>query len=180
MGVYNFTKDVESWNINNSYSVGTTVEYDNKIYRANKDVPKNINIGFTEYWEELIENETIINSLTDLDSRVDALEQQVGLHHYSEEEHIIGTWIDDSDIYEKTWVLEEELTITPNTWTNTSIEVAEFGIDKIIGISVLNESGSCFNYISANTDQTYVQVLQTRNNNIAVQYITIQYTKTSE
>lgn len=39
-------------------------------------------------------------------------------HVYSTSEQVVGKWIDGKDIYEKTFVLPSEITLTPNSWNN--------------------------------------------------------------
>ena len=56
-------------------------------------------------------------------------------HHYSTSEHIVGTWIDGSTIYERTWT---GLSIATNTaWHSTGIDVS-FANRIISGTSIDN------------------------------------------
>ena len=106
--------------------------------------------------------------------------QGVPTHHYSTDEHIVGTYLGET-LYEKTWDFDSDITIPSSVWTDTTIKVSDYDIDKIVDIKATNSSGTGWNVFSANTDQTYVQLLQTRLNSgaITLRYLTLQYTKTS-
>lgn len=67
MGVYNITKDLDDWNIDSPYSIGTIVSYDGKMYKALKDVPVGVNLGFNEYWKEFSDGCDIAELLADVD-----------------------------------------------------------------------------------------------------------------
>lgn len=53
-------------------------------------------------------------------------------HKYSTEEHIIGQWIDGSDIYERTFVVND-----------ISVQNAEYDIDSTLCNNIIDVSGSC-------------------------------------
>lgn len=59
-----------------------------------------------------------------LEAAVTSLEEAAG---YSTTEHIVGTWIDDSNIYEKTVVLENVNYATANT-NYTVMEIPNLGV----------------------------------------------------
>ena len=104
----------------------------------------------------------------------------VPTHHYSTNEQVIGTWIDGKPLYQRTWDFGSNITINSNAWTNTTINVAGNSIKAIINSKATNDGGTNFNFIACNVDQTYVQVLQTRNVAIVVRYLTLEYTKTTD
>lgn len=99
---------------------------------------------------------------------------------YSTEEKMVGYWTDGKPLYQKTWDLGSDLLVNSNTWTDTSIRVSDFNIENIIHASGLNSGGSFFGFVASNRDQTYVQILQTRNAQITVRYFTLRYTKTTD
>lgn len=101
-------------------------------------------------------------------------------HHYSTSEKIVGTWVDGSTLYEKSWT---GLNVTPayNSWTNI-VDVSNLNIGTLCswkavgGNTVLDGSGieSCI------TSGGYFAM--ERNINInprPVEILTLQYTKTS-
>ena len=104
--------------------------------------------------------------------------QAVPAHHYSTDEQVIGTWIDGSTIYEKTFVFSSTLSCTSNAWTNTDISSSNIG--RIVSVSCFTNSGSLFDFIGANRDSTnYVQLFNVRSSAIPVDIVTLRYTKTS-
>lgn len=104
----------------------------------------------------------------------------IPMHHYSTNEQVIGTWIDGKPLYQRTWDFGSNITINSNAWTNTTISVAGNSIKAIINSKATNDGGTNYNFIACNTDQTYVQVLQTRNASIVVRYLTLEYTKSTD
>lgn len=62
-----------TWNITNSYDVGTIVTYDGNDYVSLKPVPKGVNIGFTDYWKKI----TVENDVEGLQNNVEALQSDV-------------------------------------------------------------------------------------------------------
>lgn len=66
MGVYNIQENVNDWDIRYEYSIGTNVNYNGKNYIALKSVPKGINIGYDEYWKEVVDNPEIDEIYRDL------------------------------------------------------------------------------------------------------------------
>ena len=54
-----------------------------------------------------------------------------GGHKYSTDEHIVGTWIDGSKVYEIAVQLENTIVLRANTWTNL-VSMSSMGADKII------------------------------------------------
>lgn len=97
-------------------------------------------------------------------------------HHYSTSEHIVGTWIDGSTIYERTWDLGSDITVSPNSWLDTSI--VRGNINRIISYDAMSSEGAN-RALDVACDSTYIQVLSMRSNNDVVRYLTLQYTKSS-
>ena len=60
--------------------------------------------------------------------------QGVPAKHYSTDEHVIGTWVNGSTIYEKTFVLTSSLTITTE-WINTGFYISD--AEKIVSCEVI-------------------------------------------
>ena len=100
-------------------------------------------------------------------------------HIYSTAEQIVGKWIDGSDIYEKTWDFGSDISISYNSWTNTSILNDNFAV--IVSAICRTNTGSYVGDAMVNiSGSTYIQLQTPRNNNnIGVRYLTLRYTKAS-
>ena len=97
--------------------------------------------------------------------------------NYSTTEHEVGTWIDGSTIYEKTFELESQLTVSSSTWTSSGVSCA--GIDKIMGVELFGIS----NYQGgglANIQNNVIMLQTTRNSDAYVKEFSLRYTKASE
>lgn len=102
--------------------------------------------------------------------------QGVPAIHYSEDEHIVGTWIDGSTIYEKTFEFSTEINISANTWTTIVSDVSALNIGKLV-----------FSSAQANPMATAALNIMMENNALktfipfayTVKSITIRYTKSS-
>lgn len=98
-------------------------------------------------------------------------------HHYSTSEKIVGTWIDGSTVYERSWDFGSDQTFNPNTWTDTTISASE--MSKIISVEATNSGGTNFD-VSASCDMSYVRINHWRSGaTVGITYLTLQYTKTS-
>ena len=102
----------------------------------------------------------------------------VPMVHYDDTEQVIGTWFGRT-LYEKSYEFSSDLNWAGNSWTDTSIPNS--GMIKIIDVKGISSTGTCFNgCISASRDTgSYVRLLNTRNANIAIRYLTLQYTKST-
>lgn len=100
-------------------------------------------------------------------------------HHYSTNEKIVGTWIDGSTIYEKTWEFSSVLAIPSNTWAATSISTDN--INRIVDVKAMDNNG--VHYPLSATKQVgsdnHIGVMCYRNSQIGINYLTLQYTKSS-
>ena len=99
--------------------------------------------------------------------------------HYSEQEQVVGTWIDGKTIYGKLFTLENSLLINADSWGDTPIS----NTDKatIVDVKLWDTNGSIFTQIGANRDSQlgYVQILNSRNAAISINKIYLEYTKVS-
>lgn len=96
-------------------------------------------------------------------------------HHYSTSEKVVGTWIDGSTVYERTWDFGSEITLQSNTWYSTSISASGFG--KIIRTDGSDTNGTNFP-IGAAIDSV-IRLISFRNTTTGIKYLTLQYTKSS-
>ena len=104
-------------------------------------------------------------------------------HHYSTSEKIVGTWIDGSTVYERTWT---GLNVTPayNSWTylgitiSNSVELIDWkALYKPQSDNVMNLSGTG---IEIRIYQNTVQAEYNQNANVRpINILTLQYTKSS-
>ena len=130
-----------------------------------------------------IENGQVLawNSLTEKFVNVDQSGGSSG-HNYSEDEQIIGTWLDGSTLYEKT--------ITGTTNPNTNVMTIEVGGDTVIrnfygvigGVRLINsyiDSASfAVTWIAGNLHQLGNSCSGSIYQNKSF-YVTVEYTKTS-
>lgn len=100
---------------------------------------------------------------------------------YSSEEQVVGVWLDNSTIFQKSWDFgNSPLSIPTQAWTNTSI--SKSGIGTIVGVEGVNADGAVWDILGArasSSSSNYVQLYSTRNTAITLKYLTLRYTKTS-
>lgn len=104
------------------------------------------------------------------------------MHNYSTTEHIVGTWINGKPIYERTWDLGSEVTLTyGDTWTYIP-QISATDKEAIIGASIMNNSGTLFDIIMVNRDNSsgLVGINHTRSGNLTARYVTLRYTKITD
>lgn len=103
---------------------------------------------------------------------------------YSTEEKEIGVWKDGKPLYQRSYDLGSDLTCASQSWTYTNIDASN--IDFIVKQSVQASNGTLWDALEVNADLASgastktIGILNTRNNNITVRHITIQYTKTTD
>lgn len=100
------------------------------------------------------------------------------LHNYSTDEQIVGTWIDGSTLYQKSFVFTSSLTITDD-WVSTPFSIS--GLDKIIDGIIWRVSSGGSVYIDTNVDGDNIRIsTKSKNTNFAIgSVLTIRYTKSS-
>ena len=100
--------------------------------------------------------------------------------HYSEDEQVVGTWIDGSTIYEKTYYLTTAISVPVNgTWVDTGINISF--VSKMIEATIGNDIW-IFGVLSAFKDSNNLKLTSggsMGSNNLTVKRITIRYTKSS-
>ena len=126
----------------------------------------------------------------DLSREVNVVVKSARTHHYSQNEQIVGTWIDGKTLYEKTIQIN-----TPSTGINNiQHEISNFGtLAKCVGAFLRADDLQLIipNYSSVDTwivtvddfsstqFKLRVGTSYTGSNAITTAYITIQYTKTT-
>lgn len=103
----------------------------------------------------------------------------VPAHHYSTDEQVIGTWVDGSTLYEKTYIFDTVISLSSNTWINTS-----YNGNFIKGI--IDCKGYAENMIpnagllASKSSNNLIQILNLRTSAINCRGFTLQYTKTTD
>ena len=99
-------------------------------------------------------------------------------HHYSTSEKIVGTWIDGSTIYERTWDFGSTIAISRN---GTDTPINDSSISKIIDVKGMTVNGTKvqFEVSPPGTASNYVRLVALPEWDTEVRYLTLQYTKSS-
>ncbi len=101
------------------------------------------------------------------------------VHHYSTSEKIVGTWIDGSTIYERTWDLGSATAFPNNTWTSIVNNIG-IPINKIIKCEGVQADPCAVSFdIWFDTSSNSLKARSLRDGNESIRYFTIQYTKSS-
>lgn len=117
------------------------------------------------------ENPIMLSSFADAISGISG-----GNHEYSTDEQVVGTWIDGSVIYERTFEFQSQLTVSSSNWTSSGISAD--GIEKIMGVELFGVS----NYQGgglANIQNNVIMLQTTRNSDAYVKEFLLRYTKAS-
>lgn len=101
----------------------------------------------------------------------------VPAHHYSTNEQVIGTWIDGKTLYETTFDLGSDKTISHTSWYNAIVSIANI---ENIAVCWGMYSGGTYYPLMAYHSGDNVNVLACRaNSGATVRYLTLQYTKSN-
>lgn len=95
--------------------------------------------------------------------------------HYSTSEQVIGTWIDGSIIYQRTFEFSSPVSVG-GSWVNTTIDST--GIDKIIRTVGYHSDGTCYSDICADptkSNHTVVGIEGYSQGNVST--LMLEYTK---
>ena len=102
-------------------------------------------------------------------------------HHYSTSEKVVGTWIDGSTVYERTWDFgSSPISLSYNNWVSTGIDASN--ITKIIGFNALaNGYNNISSLIEVQPASNLIQIQRIDNtgNTRSISHLTLQYTKAS-
>ena len=97
---------------------------------------------------------------------------------YSEEEREIGVWIDSKPLYQKTFDLGSDISVSNTSWYNSIVIVTN--IEKISSAWGMYSGGTYYPLMAYHTNDD-VNVLAARaNSGASVRYLTLQYTKTTD
>lgn len=163
----NFAND---YSTSSAYAVGDCVLYAGSIYQCTTAIPSG------EAWDS-----THWRQIKAVDVGSGGGEQKFQPVIYSNEEHEIGVWTDGKPLYQKTWDFGQDVEFPTNVWTNTSIAIADWNIEKIIEHQCVNNRGTSWDNTSVNSDQAYVQIFHNRvNAPITIRFLTLFYTKSTD
>lgn len=101
--------------------------------------------------------------------------QGVPAHHYSETEQVVGTWVDGSTVYEKTFIFSE-IAIPKETWT-TVADVSTLNIGRLVSVFGNGSGASQVASVNAFNDSGNLKVFLSFA--WGMTSITIRYTKLS-
>lgn len=102
---------------------------------------------------------------------------EIPKHTYSTTEQVVGTWIDGKPIYETTYDLGQDESVSCTAWFSTGITIAN--IERVINAQSIS-SGGTFYPVMVVCSNSNISIEACRDNAvIAVRYLTIQYTKST-
>ena len=101
-----------------------------------------------------------------------------GVEIYSEDEYIVGKWIDGKKLYQKTYHLAQAITVAGGgTWTDTGIDVSD--IETLID-SKFSQDIAVWDAINGINDNGVLKATILASGSLTVDTITLRYTKTVE
>lgn len=100
---------------------------------------------------------------------------------YSEEERQVGVWTDGKPIYQKSFIIENPITLVANEWTDTGIQKPN-NIELVVSAEIYRQDNLGPIFASASAKNTrYIQLQCPLAYSLnAGSIITIQYTKTTD
>lgn len=102
---------------------------------------------------------------------------------YSEDEQVIGLWIDSKPLYQKTLAFNTAVEISMTAWTDVNSAIPNIGYENIVRAFGLDTNGTYQgDFLCGLNASSHVQLQSQRNGtgNISSNYITLQYTKTTD
>lgn len=132
------------------------------------------NYGITEMWATVQYTKT-----TDVAGSGSWTPQGVPTHHYSTDEHIVGTWMGET-LWEKTYDFSSNYIAIPagTNWKTTDIDSSNMGV--ITSVLANHSDGTMYNDMSADpTGNNHTKLNLRSVAGASVFYLTLQYTKLS-
>ena len=117
--------------IASNYDITLVIAYMNLQYRTDNgtlDFYQTFTGNYSQYNNLVVSASVYYTKTTDTAGSGTWTPQGVPAVHYNETEHICGTWVDGSTLYEKTFV-ETNLTGNTSNWVNIDTLT---GVDKIV------------------------------------------------
>ena len=101
-----------------------------------------------------------------------------GVEIYSEDEYIVGKWIDGKKLYQRTYHLAQAITVAGGgSWTNTGIDISDV---SILVDSKFSQDVAVWDAINGINDNGTLKATILASGSLTVDTITIRYTKTVE
>lgn len=101
-----------------------------------------------------------------------------GVEIYSEDEYIVGKWIDGKKLYQKTYHLAQAITVTGGgTWTDTGVDISD--IETLVD-SKFSQDIAVWDAINGINDNGVLKATILASGSLTVDTITLRYTKTVE
>lgn len=98
---------------------------------------------------------------------------------YSFEERQVGVWADGKPLYQRVFDLGSDVSITNNTFTNTTIDAST--METLVNAKAIYSTGVTIYQVMANINNGIIRLQADRNDNvITVRYVILQYTKTTD
>ena len=157
-----------------------TIQIGNTIYDIPGGGGGNANI-WTGTQAELEEVFDELEEGTQINITDDEQEVVEGGTIYSEEEQVIGLWVDNKPLYQKTFVLSNPLTISANSWGTVDTLTEQINVIGAQGVLVDVSGEHVYYIVGGNCDTSNaLTVLNYRNVAIQLNRITITYTKPTD
>lgn len=100
-------------------------------------------------------------------------------HHYSTSEKVVGTWIDGSTVYERTWDFGSNVSVSSGNYY-TGFNINSSSMDKVLSGKIMNNDGTLYDNASYDPTRDNHTLLGIKpDNNCNIRYLTLQYTKSS-
>lgn len=98
---------------------------------------------------------------------------------YSDNERVIGVWRDNKPLYQRTFDLGSDLSISYSAWVSSGVTLTN--VENLITAYGTRSDNSFQGYVLAWNDNTDLKLTTPRNgNNSFIRYLTLQYTKTTD
>ena len=98
---------------------------------------------------------------------------------YSDNERKIGVWRDNKPLYQRTFDLGSDLSISYSAWVSSGVTLTN--VESLITAYGTRSDNSFQGYVLAWNDNTDLKLTTPRNgNNSFIRYLTLQYTKTTD
>jgi hypothetical protein len=102
-----------------------------------------------------------------------------GVEIYSEDEYIVGKWIDGKKLYQRTYHFSTPITIPSSGWFTTNISNSDK--DTYVEVIGVSPCKAVWNFLGATGDTgDYINILNVRDTAVECESLTIRYTKTVE
>ena len=179
--ISNIEKVVNSWMIVNYNNVIAAYPVPQQRTGQSSGFSYYIDSTFIQYINSWLSTESLVNvtiqytKTTDTAGSGDWTPSGVPAHHYSTDEQVVGTWIDGSTVYEKSFS-GLSIIIPSNTWVDSGCSIP--GINKVIDIKAYANRAS-ISAIGDPASDGVIRLMGMRNAAVTLEQFTIRYTKST-